>query len=250
MSRKGHRSRKPRRASGRARWRANGFALGAALVAWVGLAVLLYPSAASWFSLVEQSRIVISYTSEVDAGIDPPAAEQIKAAHEYNEALTAGAVLEANHRLPTGKGTTTNSGLDYDTLLRVDASGVMARIRIPAIGVDLPVYHGTSDETLLKGIGHLKGTSLPVGGAGTHSVLTGHRGLATAAMFTDLNLIGVGDTFTISVFDQVLAYKVISSVVVEPGRDRGPAPDGRQGSGHPRHLHAAGHQLPAHPRDR
>lgn len=216
MSRFGPQSRNPRRASARAGWRTTGTSLGAALVAWVGLAVLLYPSAASWFSLVEQARIVTSYTTEVDAGVDPPAAEQIRSAHQYNDALTAGAVLEANQRLPTGKGTTTNAGLDYDELLRADASGVMARIRIPVIGVDLPVYHGTSDDTLLKGIGHLQGTSLPVGGIGTHSVLTGHRGLATAAMFTDLNLISVGETFTISIFDDVLAYKVVSSTVVDP----------------------------------
>ena len=208
--------RKGRGPLGRRGWQANGFSLGAALVAWVGLAVLLYPSAASWFSAVEQSRIVVSYTNEVDSGVDPSSAEQIRSAHQYNEALNSGAVLEANQRLPTGKGKTTNSGLNYDTLLRTDTTSVMARIRIPAIGVDLPVYHGTSDETLLGGIGHLQGTSLPVGGVGTHSILTGHRGLATAAMFTDLNLVKVGDTFSISVFDHVLTYRVISSTVIEP----------------------------------
>ncbi len=207
--------RKERRANGR-RWHASGLSLGAALVAWIGLAVLLYPSAASWFSEVEQSRIVIAYTTEVNAGVDPSAAEQIKAAHEYNDALSAGAILEANQRLPTGQGTTTNAGLDYGSLLRTDTSGVMARIRIPVVGVDLPVYHGTSDETLLLGIGHLQGTSVPVGGIGTHAVLTGHRGLATAAMFTDLNLVKVGDTFSLSVLDQVLTYKVVSSTVVDP----------------------------------
>ena len=150
------------------------------------------------------------------SGVDPPSAEQTRSAHQYNKALNSGAVLEANQRLPTGKGKTTNSGLNYDTLLRTDTTSVMARIRISAIGVDLPVYHGTSDETLLGGIGHLQGTSLPVGGVGTHSILTGHRGLATAAMFTDLNLVKVGDTFSISVFDHVLTYRVISSTVIEP----------------------------------
>lgn len=72
----------------------------------------------------------------------------------------------------------------------------MARLRIPAIDVDLPIYHGTSDATLLKGVGHLEGTSLPVGGKGTHAVLTGHRGLATATMFTNLDRVRKGDTFT------------------------------------------------------
>jgi sortase A len=206
----------PRPAPGRRRWRANPFSLGAALVAWIGLGVLLYPSAASWSSQVQQARIITSYTNEVDAGVDPPATEQLKAAHAYNEALSSGAVLEANHRLPTGSGTTTNSDLDYNGILQADATGVMARIRIPSIDVDLPVYHGTSDETLLKGAGHLEGTSLPVGGADTHAVITAHRGLASATMFTDLNLVEVGDTFSISVFDEVLTYKVTSSIVVNP----------------------------------
>ncbi len=206
----------PRRGSSRRAWKANPFALGAALVAWIGLAVLLYPSAASWFSEVEQSRIITSYTTEVADGVRPSADEQIEAAHEYNRALSSGAILEANQRLPTGKGTTSNPALDYNKLLRADATGVMARIRIPAIDVDLPVYHGTSDDTLLKGIGHLEGTSLPVGGVGTHAVLTGHRGLATAALFTDLNLVKTGDTFSIAVFDDVLTYRVVSSTVVDP----------------------------------
>ena len=216
MSRGGTPDGKARRASSRDRWRANPFSLGAALVAWIGVAVLLYPSAASWLSELEQARIIASYTAEVDAGFDPPAVEQLRLAHAYNKALSSGAVLEANHRLPTGSGTTSNSALDYDELLRADPSGVMARIQIPAIGVDLPVYHGTSDETLLQGIGHLKGTSLPVGGVGTHAVLTGHRGLATATMFTNLNLVEVGDTFRIAVLDEVLTYSVISSIVVNP----------------------------------
>lgn len=217
MSRAGVPAGEPRPASGRRRWRANGFALGAALMAWVGLGVLLYPSTANWFSEVQQARIITSYTTEVDAGVDPPAAEQLKLAHAYNKALSSGAVLEANHRLPTGSGTTTDPALDYDGLLRANNdSGVMARIRIPSISVDLPVYHGTSDDTLLRGVGHLQGTSLPVGGADTHAVLTAHRGLASAAMFTDLNLVEVGDTFSISVFDDVLTYRVVSSTVVDP----------------------------------
>lgn len=216
MSHAGDPDGEPRPASSRRRWRANAFSLGAALVAWVGLAVLLYPSTAQWFSQVQQARIITSYTTEVDAGVDPPATEQLRLAHAYNQALTSGAILEANHRLPTGQGTTSNSGLDYDKLLRAEFTDVMARIRIPSIGVDLPVYHGTSDDTLLKGVGHLQGTSLPVGGADTHAVLTAHRGLASAAMFTDLNLVKIGDTFSISVLDEVLTYRVISSIVVDP----------------------------------
>ena len=125
--------------------------------------------------------------------------------------------MEANHRLPTGVGTSGAAGesLDYNTLL-VGASGVMARLRIPSIHVDLPIYHGTSDNTLLKGVDHLEGTSLPVGGSDTHAVLTGHRGLAFATMFTNLDKVKNGDTFTIEVMNQVLTYKIFDVRVVNP----------------------------------
>jgi sortase A len=202
--------------SGRRRWRPQPLSILAATIAWVGMVVLLYPSAANWFSELQQSKIITSYTSEVSAGVDPPVTQQLQLAHKYNDALSSGALLEANTRIPTGKGTSADTSLDYDQMLRIDASGVMARVRIPVIGVDLPVYHGTSDETLLQGVGHLEGTSLPVGGEGTHAVLTAHRGLATAALFTDLNLVAVGDTFSIVVFDQVLTYRVVRTIVVDP----------------------------------
>lgn len=92
----------------------------------------------------------------------------------------------------------------------------MARIKIPAINVDLPVYHGTSDQVLLEGVGHLEGTALPVGGPSTHAVLTGHRGLAEAELFTNLDRVEVGDTFTVEVFGEVLTYQVRQTQVVEP----------------------------------
>lgn len=92
----------------------------------------------------------------------------------------------------------------------------MGRIRIKKIDLDLPIYHGTDDDTLLKGVGHLEGTSLPVGGANTHSVLTAHRGLANAAMFTYLDRIEEGDTFNLEIFGQILTYQVERTRVVEP----------------------------------
>lgn len=92
----------------------------------------------------------------------------------------------------------------------------MARIRIPAIDVDLPIFHGTSDSVLEHGVGHLEGTALPVGGPSTHSVLTGHRGLASAELFTNLDRVDIGDTFTIEVFGEVLTYRVRETLVVEP----------------------------------
>lgn len=188
----------------------------AGLAAWLGMCVALYPTVASWFSQYNQSQLVTNYSSEVSAGLTPSAAKQLEEAHEYNDALNAGALLEAGHRLPTGEGTSGNDSLDYNKILTTDTTGMMARIKIPSIDVDLPVYHGTSDAILAKGIGHLEGTSLPVGGAGTHAVLTGHRGLATATLFTNLNKVEVGDTFTIEVLDQVLTYRVSDTKVVDP----------------------------------
>lgn len=200
------------------KWRLHLYTLIPALLVLAGLLVLTYPQAASWFSQYDQSQLIDTNTEQIDSGkISPSIKEQLKEAHEYNDALSAGAVLEANHRIPTGSGTSQdpNESLDYNKIL-VSPSGMMARLRIPSIDVDLPIYHGTSDATLLKGVGHLEGTSLPIGGVGTHAVLTGHRGLATATMFTNLDKVKKGDTFTIEVLNQVLTYKVFDIRVVDP----------------------------------
>ena len=101
-------------------------------------------------------------------------------------------------------------------MLAGDADGLMARIKIPSIKLDLPIYHGTSEDVLERGIGHLEGTALPVGGQSTHSVVTGHRGLATSELFSKLNEVEVDDTFTIEVFGELLSYRVIETLVVEP----------------------------------
>lgn len=183
-----------------------------------GLVVLTYPSVAAWFAQYDQTRVIETSVEQIDSGkLSPSIAQQLHEAHEYNDALSSGAILEANHRLPTGAGRSsdTKDSFDYNEIL-VNPAGVMARLRIPAIDVDLPIYHGTSDATLRKGVGHLEGTSLPVGGMGTHAVLTGHRGLATATMFTNLDKVKRGNTFTIEVMDQVLTYQVANIRVVDP----------------------------------
>ena len=106
--------------------------------------------------------------------------------------------------------------LPYDQQLKAGEAGIMGRIRIPSIDVDLPIYHGTSEETLLKGAGHLEGTSLPVGGDSTRTVITAHRGLPEATLFNNLDQVKEGDTFTLEVFGEVLTYRVFSTQVVEP----------------------------------
>jgi sortase A len=162
-----------------------------------------------------RTTILRDYEAIVD-NAEPGAAEQLQLAHEYNAALTSGVELEANANVPTGSGSLADGTLEYDQILRADDSGLMARIKIDKIDVDMPIYHGTSDDTLMEGAGHLEGSSLPVGGTGTHSVITAHRGLANATMFSNLDQVGVGDTFRIEVFGEVLTYRVIETKVVEP----------------------------------
>ena len=192
-------------ARGGRRWRLSRFSLVPALLALIGMLTFTYPTAASWFSQYNQSRVVADYADAVDQAY-PDAATQLAQAHEYNDALSSGAVLEANNHIPVGAGDSSGTGtdLEYNSILDANGAGLMARLRIPSIDLDLPVYHGTADQTLLEGLGHLEGTSLPVGGVGTRAVITGHRGLANATMFTNLDKVGEGDTFTIEVFGEVL----------------------------------------------
>ncbi|WP_316670093.1 class C sortase [uncultured Propionibacterium sp.] len=211
------RTRRGRQSGGedRRRWHLSPFALLAALLAFVGMLVFAYPTVASWISRYNQSKVVTDYADEV-ANAEPDAAEQLARARAYNESLNAGALFEAGSNVPTGDGSGADESLDYDSMLTADSSGLMARLKIGSIDLDLPVYHGTSDETLLRGLGHLEGTSLPVGGVGTHAVITGHRGLAQAEMFTNLDKVKVGDRFVIEVFGEVLTYQVSGTRVVEP----------------------------------
>ncbi|RIY24878.1 class C sortase [Bifidobacteriaceae bacterium NR021] len=161
------------------------------------------------------SEVAAEYAKLITHSVPAPH-EQLRRAREYNSKLSSGAIYEANTNIPTSHGATSDASQDYWDQLKVNDDGLMARLRIKKIDLDLPVYHGTEDATLLKGLGHLRGTSLPVGGKGTRSVITGHRGLASAEMFTRLDEVGKGDTFTIEVFDEILTYKVVDKIVVNP----------------------------------
>ncbi|SPT52924.1 Sortase (surface protein transpeptidase) [Actinomyces bovis] len=197
------------------KWRLSWLAVITAVLAIAGILLFSYPTAAAWISQYNQSKIVTDYAAQVTQA-RPAAAEQLARAHEYNQALSVGAVLEANTNVPTGDGTSSDQSLNYDKMLDANGGGLMARLRINKIDLDLPIYHGTSEETLLAGLGHLEGTSLPVGGPSTRTVVTGHRGLANATMFTNLDKVEVGDTFTMEVFGEVLTYRVFDKKVVEP----------------------------------
>ena len=196
-------------------WRLSISALVTSIMAVTGMGLLAYPTAASWVSQYNQSKVTADYSAQVDEA-RPDAKTQIAQAHAYNDALSAGAVLEANNHVPTGAGSSSDDSLSYASILKANDEGLMARLKIPSISLDLPVYHGTADDTLLKGLGHLEGTSLPVGGEGTRSVITGHRGLAEATMFTNLDKVKTGDSLIVEVFGEVLTYRVTSTKVVEP----------------------------------
>ncbi len=192
-------------------------ALATATVFFLGVVAFMLPTIVNWFSQVDQAAEI----SELADGVRDLGAESlqeaIQQAHEYNRTLSGGAVVASGERVPlAGEVTSDVSSREYRDLLAADSSGLMARLRIPGIGVDLPIYHGTSDATLAEGVGHLEGTSLPVGGESTRSVLTAHRGLASAELFTNLDRVEVGDTFTIEVFGEVLTYEVVTTEVVLP----------------------------------
>ncbi|MBM9461554.1 class C sortase [Nocardioides sp. zg-536] len=195
-----------------------------ALLIVLGSGLLLYPSAASWFSAVNQAEVVESYKAELDRASPKEVAAHLRRAKRYNAALTSGALLEAGTRKPSADGTpgdtspdaSPDAALDYDSILDLNGSGVMGHVVIPDIDVDLPLYHGTSDEVLRKGAGHLEGSHLPVGGRGTLSVIAAHRGLPTATMFDDLDHLELGDRFIIDVFGTALVYEITSTEVVDP----------------------------------
>lgn len=200
----------------RRRWRVPVLPLIVALVFLSGVVTVMYPTAAAWVHQKNQSQMLVEMGGELEqlppAGLD----REIELAHRYNDLLTGGATVGSWANLPQAEGSSSGDLPDYRNLLHANATGMMARVRIPAIDVDLPIYHGTSDAVLMEGVGHLQGTALPVGGPSTHSVLTAHRGLASAEMFTNLDEVQVGDTFTVETFGEVLTYQVRQTQVVDP----------------------------------
>ena len=177
------------------------------LVLLIGLSLLLYPSISDWWNSLHQSRAIAAYTGQVAAMDTDRYEEMWDAAWEYNTSLQA----RSNAFLLSEE-----QKADYEALLNVGGSGIMGYIEIPAIDVALPIYHGTDESVLQIAVGHLEWTSLPVGGAGSHCVLSGHRGLPSAVLFTELDRLTVGDTFLLRVLDETLTYEVDQIRIVEP----------------------------------
>lgn len=176
----------------------------------VSLGVILYPLIANYLSEKNRSLIETQYTEAIEQ-MDTTALDEARAeAEEYNKTLVT--IPDK----PYTKDALIKAAESYDTLLNVREDGLMGYVEIPAIGVNLPIYHGTEESTLDRGVGHLLGSSLPVGGTATHCVLTGHSGLAGQKMFSDLNLLKEGDIFFLRVLGQTLAYKVVEIYTVLP----------------------------------
>ena len=176
----------------------------------VSLGVILYPLISNYLSEKNRSLIETQYTEAIEQ-MDTSALDEARAAAmEYNKTLVT--IPDK----PFTKDALIKAAESYDSLLSVREDGIMGYVEIPAIGVDLPIYHGTEESTLDRGVGHLLGSSLPVGGTATHCVLTGHSGLAGQKMFSDLNLLKEGDIFFLRVLGQKLAYKVVEIYTVLP----------------------------------
>ena len=177
------------------------------LIGLVGVGLIAYPTFADWWNSFHQSRAVASYMEAVTDLDSSQYDAIIKSAERYNRKLARSGVLWNMDE---------EQEEDYQKELNVNESGIMGYIDIPKIHITLPIYHGTDESILQIAIGHLSGTSLPVGGKSTHCVVSGHRGLPSARLFTDIDKLVDGDTFTMTVLNRTVTYEVDQIRIVEP----------------------------------
>ena len=178
----------------------------------LALGITLYPLISNWYNERHQSEIHTQYEEIIDKIDDTELLEARAAAADYNATLVPGTQSGDSFSQEAIREAAEN----YDSLLNMAGDGIMGYVEIPMIRVDLPIYHGTETETLDVGIGHLLGTSLPVGGESTHSVLTAHSGMATQKLFSDLDQLEQGDVFYLQILGETLAYQVDSINTVLP----------------------------------
>lgn len=177
------------------------------LILIIGLSLLLYPTFADWWNSFHSSRAIANYSEQV-ANLDEDKYDELwNAAREYNQSL----LDRTNSFVLTNEQET-----EYNQLLNVSGNGIMGYIEIPSLKVVLPIYHGTDEGVLQVAIGHLQWSSLPIGGKSSHCVISGHRGLPSARLFTDLDQMVEGDLFLLRVLDEVLTYEVDQIRIVEP----------------------------------
>lgn len=176
----------------------------AVLLFLLALGLTVYPIFSSRYNDAHQSQIHTEYQDAVNALPDTAIPEARAAAQSYNEELWSSIVQYGSY----SKDSVTSAMEEYAGLLDLTDTGTMGYVHIPKLAVSLPIYHGTEEETLDRGVGHLIGSSLPIGGSSTHAILTGHSGLASQKMFSDLDKLEVGDTFYLEVLNEFLAYEV------------------------------------------
>ncbi|MCM1025821.1 MAG: class C sortase [Roseburia sp.] len=173
----------------------------------VGLGILLYPTISDRWNAYRQSQLISNYEEAV-AQLDPETHEEMWVqAQQYN----AGLWLKANRYEMTDE-----ERAEYEGCLNLEGNGIMGSIEIPKIKCTLPIYHGTEEDVLQIAVGHLEGTSLPVGGEGVHCVLSGHRGLPSAKLFTNLDQLEIGDTFLLKILGETLTYEIDQILTVLP----------------------------------
>ena len=177
------------------------------IVLVLGVMILLYPTVSDYWNSFHQSRAIASYLEQIE-NIDPVDYEREWAkAEQYNRDLSG----KPNRFMLSDE-----EYAEYETMLNLTGSGIMGYIEIPKINCSLPIYHGTDEAVLQIAVGHIEGSSLPTGGAGTHTVLSGHRGLPSARLFTDLDQMEPDDLFVIRVMDRVMTYMVDQILIVLP----------------------------------
>ena len=176
------------------------------LILLAGLSVMLYPTVSDWWNSRHASQAIANYVEAV-TGMDPEVKEtMLEAARQYNASLSMGVHFKL----------TDEEYAEYESLLDLTGTGIMGYIQIPSINVNLPVYHGTEESVLQVAVGHIAGSSLPVGGEGTHCVVSGHRGLPTARLFTDLDDLEEGDIFMLNVLEETVTYEIDQIRIVLP----------------------------------
>ena len=176
-----------------------------------GIIVFMYPTISNYLAEKNQAEVIYEYNDAVAELDEETIEEELEKAQTYNENLSGDPVHD-----PFVEGSGYALPDDYTEVLNISGNGVMAYIEIPKISVYLPIYHGTEEDVLAKGVGHIQQTSLPIGGSSTHAVLTGHTGLPNAELFTRIDELEIGDTFYIYVLNQTLKYEIYETEVIEP----------------------------------
>lgn len=176
------------------------------IIFFIGLSIVLYPTVSNYWNQRTQSTAIVNYDESISKLTEADFEKYFQEAEEYNKKLSKlDFPLSQSDKVP-----------GYDNLLNVTGNGMIGYLYIKKIKVELPVYHGTSDAVLDVATGHIKGSSLPIGGEGTHAAMSSHRGLPSAKLFTDLDKLEIGDTFTMTVLNRTITYEVDQIRIVNP----------------------------------